>query len=153
MMKFTSSIIVKIPLPDFIKKLNDYKTMKQWRQGLDSIEHVYGIPGELGSKMRLKYKFGSHEIYLIERVTHKNLPHEFHVSNENEDFYNVYKNHFTETPDGYTKWTFDCEFAAITLWMRIKTILMPRFFKDQSIKHLHDFKNFAEKDASIEEYA
>ena len=55
-MKYTTEIIVEVPIETFIKKFDSAENMKHWQRGLVSAEHVSGDPGQLGAKMKLNYK-------------------------------------------------------------------------------------------------
>ena len=61
-MKYTTEIIVNVPLKEFIKKLDNPENMKHWQRGLIDYDHISGTPGEIGSKMRLIYKLGKREM-------------------------------------------------------------------------------------------
>jgi hypothetical protein len=148
-MKYTSEIIVHIPLNDFINKLISPINMKHWQRGLVSYEYISGSPGNIGAKLRLKYLLGKQRLELIETLTHKKMPHEFHVMYETKGMQNIQENYFEETPEGYTKWTSINEFILSSFNLRMMTILMPKAFKKQTKQYLQDFKNFAENGTSI----
>lgn len=148
-MKYTTEIIVEVPLQEFIKKLDNAENMKFWQKGLVSYDHQSGIPGKIGSKMLLKYKLGKREMELLETITHTDLPYELHMTYDMKGMHNVQKNYFTKTAEGYTKWTSENEFLATSFMLRMMTLLMPKAFKKQSKQYLIDFKNFAEKGTSI----
>jgi len=148
-MKYTIELIVKLPLEAFIKKFDNTDNIKHWQRGLVSTEHISGNPGRYGAKMKLTYKLGKREMELIETVTHRNLPYEFHGTYDAKGVHNIQENYFEETPEGYTKWTSKSEFIPLGFTMRLMTILMPGAFKKQSFQYMKDFKNFAEKGISV----
>lgn len=150
-MKYTSEIIVKIPLKEFIKKFDNHSNMKYWQRGLESFEHLYGNPGQVGAKMILNYKFGKRNISLIETITKNDLPKALYVNYDTKNMHNVQRNYFESTPEGHTKWISENEFIPRSFKMGIMTIIMPKAFKKQSMKYLNDFKNFAEKGTSIQD--
>ena len=55
-MKYSIDIIIEKPLDEVIRKLDNVDNMKHWQKGLVATEHISGTPGEIGAKMRLKYK-------------------------------------------------------------------------------------------------
>ena len=57
-MKYTTEIIVNVPLKEFIEKLDNPENMKHWQSGLVEYDHIYGTPGEVGAKMLMRYKMG-----------------------------------------------------------------------------------------------
>ena len=148
-MKYTNEIIVELPLDTFMSKFDNTENMKHWQRGLESAEHISGTPGEFGAKMKLNYKFGKRKMELLETVTHKNSPNEFHATYNTKGIHNKQENFFEQTPEGYTKWTSKSEFIPLNLTMRIMTTLMPGAFKKQSKKYMQDFKNFAENGSSV----
>ncbi|TVZ60082.1 hypothetical protein NA63_2632 [Flavobacteriaceae bacterium MAR_2010_105] len=148
-MNYTVEIIVKVPLKEFIMKFDNPDNMKHWQRGLISTEHLSGNPGEFGAKMKLVYKMGKREMELIETVTHRKLPHEFHGTYDAKGIQSIQENFFEETPEGHTKWISKSEFIPLSFTMRLMTVLMPRAFKKQSLRYLKDFKNFAEKGISV----
>lgn len=148
-MKYTTEIIVEVPVEEFINKFDNTENMKHWQKGLVSAEHISGTPGEFGAKMKFNYKFGKRDMELIETITHKNLPHEFHGTYSAKGMLNIQENYFNTTANGYTNWVSKSEFIPLGLTMRIMTTLMPRAFKKQSLIYMKNFKNFAEKGISV----
>ena len=150
-MKYTTEITIALPRAEVIKKLDNADNMKHWQRGLTGVEHISGTPGEFGAKMRLNYQFGKRKMELTETITKRNFPDEFHATYNTKGMHNIQKNYFTETSQGYTKWTSESEFLPTNFMMRIMTLLMPGAFKKQSLKYLTDFKNFAENGTSVAE--
>ncbi|WP_452599219.1 SRPBCC family protein [Pontimicrobium sp. MEBiC01747] len=148
-MKYTSEIIVKVSLDDFIKKLDNHDNMKHWQRGLTSYEHLSGNPGKTGAKMQLNYTFGKRKMSLTETIVDIKLPHKMYLNYDAPGMHNIQKNSFSETADGHTKWVSKSEFIATNFKMRMLTLLMPSIFKKQSMKYLTDFKNFAENGISV----
>ncbi|WP_104736298.1 SRPBCC family protein [Hanstruepera ponticola] len=148
-MKYTTEIIVNVPLKEFIKKLDNPENMKHWQRGLIDYDHISGTPGEIGSKMRLIYKMGKREMELIETITFQDFPHAFHVTYDTKGMHNLQENFFEEIDENRTKWTSKSEFLPTNFMLRMMTLIMPSAFKKQSKKYLEDFKNFAEKGVSV----
>lgn len=148
-MLYTTEIIVKVPLDVFATKMNNIDNMKHWQSGLQSTEHISGHPGELGSKIKLTYKFDKRNMEIIETITKSDFPNEFHAIYTTKGMNNIQKNYFSETSDGYTKWTSKSEFTPLSFAMRIMLFLMPSAFKKQSLKYMKAFKNFAENGTSV----
>ncbi|WP_299891748.1 SRPBCC family protein [uncultured Lacinutrix sp.] len=148
-MKYTSEIIIEVPIEVFVKKMDNQDNMKHWQRGLQSYEHIHGEPGKTGAKMKLNYKFGKRLLTLTETITSNNLPNAFHVNYDTKGLHNVQKNYFESTPEGYTKWICKSEFIPTGLIMHFMTLLMPKTFKKQSMQYLSDFKNFVEKGISV----
>lgn len=148
-MKYTSQVIVAIPIEAFIKKLNNHSNMKLWQRGLVSYEHVSGNPGNIGAKMKLNYLFGKQKMTVIETIIDKKLPNELHATFDYEGMHNVQKNYFTSTAEGHTKWVCENEFLPTSFYMRIMTAFTPSSFRKQSMIYLTDFKNFSENNICV----
>lgn len=148
-MKYTLDIVIEVPLDICTKKFSTTENMKHWQRGLISMEHISGTPGEFGSKMKLNFNLEKRDLYIIETITHKNFPGEFHATYATENMDNLQENYFTTTPENYTKWTSISEFIPLNFKMRMMLLLMPKIFKKQSLKYMKDFKNFAEKEISV----
>ncbi|GGG60000.1 SRPBCC family protein [Bizionia arctica] len=148
-MKYTSEILIHIPLRDFIKKLNNPELLKFWQRGFEGYDYISGTPGDIGAKMKLNYILGKQHIELIETVTHKKLPYEFHVMYDTNNMQNIQENYFEETDKGFTKWHAHFEFFPSSFKLRMMLILMPSTFKKQTKQYMQDFKNFAEKGTSV----
>ncbi|WP_223033179.1 SRPBCC family protein [Hanstruepera marina] len=148
-MKYTTEMIINVPLIEFIEKLDNPENMKHWQKGLIDYDHVYGTPGEIGSKMKLSYKMGKREMELIETITFNDLPHALHATYDTKGMHNIQENFFEEIDKNQTKWTSKNEFIPTSFMLRMMTLLMPNAFKKQTKKYLTDFKNFAEKGTSV----
>ena len=148
-MKYESEIIVDVPLTEFISKMDNIENMKHWQRGLKSAEHLSGIPGELGSKMKLHYDFGNRKMALIETITKRNLPNELHATYTTDGMHNVQQNFFEEVTDQQSRWVSKSEFMPLRFTMKVMLFLMPRAFKKQSMTYMNDFKNFAEEGTSV----
>ena len=148
-MKYTTEIIVDLPLQIFIEKLDNPENMKHWQEGLLKYAHLSEKPGQEGSKMELHYQMGKRSILMVETILKRNMPHELHATYETKGVYNIQKNFFEEIGEGKTKWVSDSEFQFSGLFMKIMGILMPGAFKKQSMKYLQNFKAFAEEGKSV----
>jgi hypothetical protein len=86
---------------------------------------------------------------LIETITKRDLPKEFHATYNTKGMHNIQHNYFETTPEGYTKWLSKNEFQPTTLAMHAMLFFMPRTFKKQSVKYMTNFKNFVEHGISV----
>lgn len=148
-MKYTTEIVIHKPLNDVVKKMDSIENMKHWQEGLVSTEHISGTPGEFGAKMKLNYNFGNKKMELIETITKRNFPDEFHATYNTKGMHNIQQNYFESTVEGYTKWTSKNEFQPTTFAMNAMLFLMPRAFKKQTLKFMTNFKNFVENEISV----
>ena len=79
-MTYSCEIVIDRPVNEVISKLDSAQNLKHWQSGLVSTEHLSGTPGELGAKMRLKYRFGKREMEMVETILKRAFPDEFHAS-------------------------------------------------------------------------
>lgn len=148
-MNYTTEIIVEVPLDTFVKKMDNVDNMKHWQRGLVSYEHISGTPGEFGAKIKLNFIMGKRKMELIETITKRDLPHEFHANYATKGVDNTQENYFEATSEGHTKWTSKSEFIPLGFGMKLLTVFMKGAFKKQSYQYMKDFKNFAEKGISV----
>ncbi|HUH27474.1 SRPBCC family protein [Gelidibacter sp.] len=148
-MKFSLDIVIEAPLEICAKKFNSTENMKHWQRGLVAVEHLSGIPGEFGARMKLYFKIGKRQVGIMETITHKNFPNEFHALYAAEELDNQQENYFTATSENHTKWTCTSEFIPLSFKMRLMLGLMPNTFKKQTLQYMRDFKNFVEKGISV----
>ena len=148
-MKYTIETIINLSRAETIRKLDNVENIKHWQRGLVSAEHISGTPGEVGAKMKLSYKFGKREMELMETITKRNFPHEFHATYDTKGMHNIQENYFEAVGMDQTKWTSKSEFIASSFMLRMMMFLMPGAFKKQSKIYMEDFKNFAEKGTSV----
>jgi uncharacterized membrane protein len=143
-MKYTTEVIINLPLQQVIELFDDPDNMKFWMEGLKSFEHISGTPGQAGAKSKLKFQTGRKEIVMIETITVRNLPEEFTGVYEVKGVFNVVKNSFTELSGKRTHYKTENEFR-FTGIMRLIAPLMKGAFKKQSHKYQNDFRLVAEK--------
>ncbi|WP_447637419.1 SRPBCC family protein [Flavobacterium microcysteis] len=142
-MKYTVEIEIDKPIDRVIELFDNTDTMKQWMEGLQSVEHLSGTPGQPGAKLKLKFKMGSREFEMIETVTVRNLPDEFTGTYEANGVLNTVKNSFIKLSDAKTKYVTENEFQ-LKGFMKVMAFLMPGAFKKQSLKFMEAFKKFVE---------
>lgn len=141
-MRYTESVIIRRPIDTVVKMFDNPDNMKHWMDGLQSFEHISGSPGQVGAVSRLRFKMGKRDMDMIERITVRDLPHEFSGTYEVQGVFNIVRNYFEEIGPNQTKVSNDQEFQ-FKGFMKIMN-LMPWMFKKQSRKYLEAFKKFVE---------
>lgn len=142
-MKYTNQIEINKPIDKVIQLFDNPDNLKKWMEGLIGFEHFFGVPGNPGSKSKLKFKMGSREIEMIETITVRNLPNEFSATYETNGVFNSVSNKFEKVSENKTRYITENEFH-FTGIMKVIAFLMPGTFKKQTMKYLVAFKNFAE---------
>ncbi|MCW5517353.1 SRPBCC family protein [Muriicola sp. Z0-33] len=148
-MKYTTEIIVDVPLDEFITKLDNPENMKYWQKGLVGYKSLSGKQGSEGAKMELQYKMGRRQLVLVETIIKNNFPYEFHATYDAKGVHNIQKNTFKAIDAHSTKWISESEFQFSGIMMKIMGFIMPGAFKKQSMEYLQDFKAFAEEGISV----
>lgn len=148
-MNYTCEIKIDRPVDRVIELFDNPENMSKWMPGLQSFEHLSGEPGQPGAKSKLRFKMGSRDIEMTETITVRNLPQEFSGTYEAPGVYNVVKNSFLPGGEGGTKWVTENEFQFTSLMMKIMGFLMPGSFRNETMKHLVAFKEFAESSESV----
>src|SRR5690606_29040652 len=142
-MKFSVSIEIDKPLDDVIRLFDDPDNLYKWMEGLESFEHLDGVPGQIGARSRLRFKMGKREFEMIETITERDLPRSFEGTYDADGVVNVVRNKFEPLGDGRTLYTSENEFQ-FRGFMKLVALVMPGAFRKQSMKYLEDFKRFAE---------
>lgn len=148
-MQYITEILIEKPLTEVLKKMDSPENMKHWQNGLLSAEHISGVPGEFGAKMKLKYDHGNRKMELIETITKRNFPREFHVNYNTKGMLNIQQNFFESIDDERTRWISKNEFQPTTFAMNAMLFFMPKAFKKQTERYMTNFKNFVEHGTSV----
>ena len=148
-MQYATEIIIKKPIGEVIKKMDSTENMKHWQEGLESTEHISGIPGVIGAKMRLNYSFGKRNMEIIETIIKSDFPSEFHATFTTKGVRNIQENYFESTEGGFTKWTCKNNYEPTSFAMSAMLFLMPKTFKKQTKTYMTNFKYFVENGTSI----
>ena len=142
-MKYSLTIDLELSRERVIELFDNPDNLSKWQPDLISFEHMSGTAGQAGAKSKLLYKMGKREIEMIETVTVRNLPDEFSGTYEAKGVWNSVANYFSVISGSRTKWTMETEFK-FGGFMKIVAFLMPFAFKKVSLKHMTQFKAFAE---------
>nr|WP_320120024.1 SRPBCC family protein [uncultured Marinifilum sp.] len=142
-MKYSVEVEINKPIDEVVALFKDEDKLFKWMNGLQSLEHLEGKPGEKGSTTKMLFKNGKREIEMIETILSNNLPEEFIASYKAKGVYNLAKISFISISDNKTKYHSEQEFQ-LKGFMKIFAWIMPVAFKKQTLKYLNMFKEFAE---------
>lgn len=145
-MKYTSEITINLNRDKVIELFDNEENLFKWQEGLQSIKHISGNKGEVGAKSEMEFIMGKRKVIMIETITHRRLPEEFHGTYDAGNVFNVQKNYFKVLDENTTKWISESEFR-FKGFSKLIFPLMKGAFKKQSIKYLSNFKSFAENKA------
>ncbi|MBI9060087.1 MAG: SRPBCC family protein [Labilibaculum sp.] len=142
-MKYTNEIEINQPINKVVELFDNEDNLFKWMNGLQSIEHLEGKPGEKGSTTKMLFKEGKREIEMIETILENKLPEEFTATYEAKGVYNLAKISFVSLTDSKTKYLTEQEFQ-LKGFIKLIGWLMPGTFKKQTNKYLKMFKEFAQ---------
>lgn len=149
-MKYTLIIEIEAPLETVIALFDDPASWSKWREGYVGHEAMSGTPGEQGSQTKLRNKFGSSEMEIVETVEFKDLPRAMTCTYEAPGkwmgAWNRVTNRFSESAASRTRWEFESEFRCRG-FLRVMSMLVPGMFRHASLKEMTNFKLFAEAHA------
>lgn len=143
-MKYTAEIEINKPLSTVVALFDNEDNLFKWMQGLQSIEHIEGNPGEVGCKTKMIFKQGKREIVMIETLLKHDLPDDFCASYEAKGVYNLAKISFSSIDAQSTRYYTEQEFL-LKGFMKVFGFIMPGAFKKQTMKYLKMFKEFVEE--------
>lgn len=127
-----------------IAKFDNADNLSKWQEGLVSMTHLSGTPGQAGAKSRLIYQMGSRTIEMIETIEENALPDRFIAIYEADGMWNRNENHFEETDEGNTEWSMLCEFRPTSLMLKVMATILPGMFKKQTRQNMGAFRDFVE---------
>ena len=143
-MKYSHEVIIDLPREKVIEIFSDPDNAFKWMDGLESWEMVSGTRGEEGARSRMLFKTKRGVLEMEEEIKRKDLPDLINFVFTSKGITNWNDNRFESTADNRTKWVQSNVFRCKGM-VKVFAIVMPGAFKKQSLKHMHDFKEFAEK--------
>ena len=142
-MRYTCSVTIDLPREKVIELFDSTENLYKWQDGLKSVEHLEGEPGQPGAKSRLTYDMRGREVQMTEAVINRDLPDELSFVYESRNVWNSCVNTFVDMAPGITEWKMESEFRCGGM-MKLMTLLAPGAFKKQTLKDMNRFKSFAE---------
>jgi hypothetical protein len=73
-MEYSVDIVIDLPRDRVIELFNSEENLYKWQEGLQGIEHVTDVQGEVGSKMRMAYLQGGRSMEIVETILEKTFP-------------------------------------------------------------------------------
>lgn len=150
MIKSTHSIEVLLSINEVMELFKNQDYFKYWQKGLLSTKDLEGAPGEEKSTREMKIKVAGTSITMKEEITKVDLPHLWEATYRTNGVLNRQSNRFRESET-----TINNQIIKTTLWdatsifkftgiMRLVGKAQPQLFKEQTLQHMQDFKDFAE---------
>ncbi len=142
-MKYTLELTLDLPLDRVIELFDSSENLSKWQPGLKTFEPLSGEPGQAGAKSRLVYDENGRRIEMVETIIKRDLPDEFSALFEAKGVKNWTTNRFYADGPEKTRWVMDNEFKLSGL-MALMGIFMRGTFPKETMKHMNQFKTFAE---------
>lgn len=152
-MKYTVSIEIALPREKTVQLLADPALLPKWLRGLVVHEPLNGTHGGVGTESRVVLQTGQQKMEGTETITRRepadlhDIPSDsvVHFDRElvAEGMWSVTRDRFTEAGPGTTLWASENEYRFSGV-MRLVAPVMRGAFRKQSLRHMQDFKAFAE---------
>ena len=149
MKPYTVAVDIDLPRTEVLKKFKNSDDLFHWQNGLQSVEHLSGEPGEPGCLTKLIYRSGKNRIELLETILRNDLPDEFDGFYSWGDGENTLENRFIELASNQTRWESTCHYKMNSWFMKLMGWLMRRKFISQNQMFMDNFKAFCETGASV----
>ncbi|MEU8357546.1 SRPBCC family protein [Nonomuraea sp. NPDC048882] len=158
-MKYTVSIEIALPREKVAQLLADPEHVSKWLRGLVLHEPLNGVHGQVGTKSRVVMQMGRQQMEATETITRREpvdlheIPRETVVHFDREiignGMWSMVRDRLTEAGPETTLWESESEYRFSGLLMRLMGLVMPGAFRKQSLKHMQDFKAFAEHGTDV----
>lgn len=142
-MKYNTELIIDLPRDRVIELFDSLENMYKWQPGLKSFEVISGDPGQEGSRSRMVYEGRKNDLTMIETITKRNFPDEFHATYEAKGVHNEMYNYFSESDEQLTTWRTVSVFRFSGL-MALMAPFMKSAFTKNTLLSMERFKTFAE---------
>ncbi|SES18188.1 SRPBCC family protein [Lentzea albida] len=153
-MKYTVSLEIALPRERVVQLLADPRHLPKWLRGLVVHEPLNGVHGELGTRSRVVLRTGRQEFEATETITRREpvdlraIPRDVVVHFEREitakGMWSSTRDRLTEIGPETTLWVSENEYRFSGVLMRVVGLVAPGTFRKQSLRHMQDFKAFAE---------
>jgi hypothetical protein len=158
-MKYTVSIEIDLPRERVARLLSDPEHLPKWLRGLVRHEPLDGAHGEVGTRSRVVLRMGQQEVEATETVTRREpadlraIPRDVVVRFDREivadGMWNAARERLTEAGPGTTLWESENEYRFGGVVMRVVAPFARGAFRKQSMRHMRDFKAFAERGTDV----
>lgn len=143
-MQYSVSNTIQKPLEAVIQKFKEPNGALHWMEGVPKIEHLSGIPGEVGAKSDFHFLHKNKAMKISEEILEQNLPSQIKFAYQSPMGRNTVEMLFETLPDGNVKQSNNTSFE-LKGAMKLFGFLMKGMFKKQSLKYMDGFKAYAEK--------
>lgn len=160
-MKYTVSIEIALPRARVAQLLADPAHLPKWLRGMVLHEPISGAHGQVGTRSRVVLQTGKQTMECTETITRREpvdleaIPQGSVVHFEREivadGMWSAVRERLTEAGPQTTLWQSESEYRFSGMLMRLVGFMMPGAFRKQSLRHMEDFKAFAEHGQDVRE--
>lgn len=147
-MNYTFATDINAPRERVAELAGNPDNRKHWMDGLESDEPLSGTPGTPGATSRLVFKTGKMTITMIGTVMARNLPDELSERFEASNVVTHATTRFVALAPHKTRYISEQAFHFKGLFNTLVGWLLQGEFKKQTLRHMENFKRFAEESAS-----
>ena len=144
-MKYTMEVTIALPRDRVIELFDSTENLQKWQPTLHHLEHIEGNPGQPGAKSKLVYDMNGRTVEMVETITERKLPDEFHGIYETKGVWNSFKNYFYDEA-GQTRWVTETDFR-FSGFMVLMRLVGGAAFRKETLATMNRFKKFAENDS------
>ena len=144
MKPYTVSIEIDAPRERVVAMFDDVKLLSHWQTGLESVELLDGVAGQVGARSKLTFINGKQRIELFETVTARDLPDSCAGEYEWSTGRNTLENRFIELGPNRTRYESTCSYEFSSLMLKFMGFAVPGMFRKQNQKFLDNFKEMVE---------
>ena len=162
-MKYTVSIEIALPREQVAQLLADPAHLPKWLRGMMVHEPLRGVHGQVGTQSRVVMQMGQQKFEGTETITRREpsdlcgIPQGSVVRCDreivSEGMWCAVRDRLTEASPDTTLWESENEYRFSSMLMRLVGLLMPGAFRQQSRRHMQDFKAFAESGRDVRDAA
>jgi hypothetical protein len=147
-MNYTFATEINAPRERVAELAGNPENRKHWMEGLESDEPLSGTPGTPGATSRLVFKTGKVHITMIGTLLARNLPEELSERFEASNMVTRATTRFVVLAPHKTRYISEQAFHFKGPFNTLVGWLLQREFKNQTLRHMENFKRFAEQNAS-----
>jgi hypothetical protein len=143
--KCTFETEINAPIEKVAAMVGDPRNRTEWMEGLESDQPINGTPGMPGAQSRLVFKTGNMTTTFVVTVTARHLPDEFCQTMEAPNVLTTVTTRLVALSPAATRHISEQDFKFKGAFNKIVGFLLQTEFKKQSLRHLQNFKRFAER--------
>ncbi len=143
-MKYIFETEINAPIEKVTELAGNPDNRRKWMEGLESDEPLSGTPGAPGATSRLVFKTGNVTIQFIGTVITRNLPAEMIETMDAPNVLTTITRRFVALSPQRTKYVSEQAYEFKGLFNQIVGFLLQGEFKQQTLRHIENFKRFVE---------